>query len=54
MVSLGTCETVGTSKEDVERTPLPAIGSEVPSAVRTNIGGSREDTKDKCVERGVI
>jgi hypothetical protein len=54
MVSFGTCEMVGTSKEEVERTPLPAIGSEVSSAVRTNIGGSREEIEDKCVERGVI
>jgi hypothetical protein len=47
MVSLGTWEIVGTSKEDVERMPLPATESEVPSAVRTKIGGSGEDIEDK-------
>jgi hypothetical protein len=31
-----------------------STGSEVPYAVRTKIGGLREDTKDKCVEWGVI
>jgi hypothetical protein len=31
------------SKEDVERTHLPSTGSEVPSTVRTNIGGLRKD-----------
>jgi hypothetical protein len=54
MVSLGTCETVGTSKEVVKRTPLPATGSEVPSAVRTNIGGSGKDIEDRFVEWGVM
>ena len=47
MVSLGTWEIVGTSKEDVERMSLPAIESEVPSAVRTKIGGLGEDIEDK-------
>jgi hypothetical protein len=54
MVSWRTCETVGTSKEEVERTPLPATGREVPSAMRTKIGGSEEDREDRCVAWGVI
>jgi hypothetical protein len=53
-VSRGTRETSGTEREGVERVPPLLTGREVPSAVRTERGNSREQREDNAEESEVI
>jgi hypothetical protein len=53
-VRRGTRETSGTEKERVERVPRLVTGREVPSAVRTERGKSRERRDDNAEESEVI
>jgi hypothetical protein len=53
-VRRGTRETSGTEKDGVERVPRLVTGREVPSAVRTEIGKSRERREDNAEELEVI
>jgi hypothetical protein len=50
----GTRETSETEKEGVERVPRLVTGREVPSAVRTKRGKSRERREDNAEESEVI
>ena len=50
MVRRGTCETLGTEKEGVERRPRLATERGVPSAVRTLTGESRGRREDNTEE----
>jgi hypothetical protein len=53
-VRRGTRETSGTKKEGVERVSRLVTGREVPSAVRTEKGKSRERREDNTEESEVI
>jgi hypothetical protein len=53
-VRRGIRETSGTEKEGVERVPRLVTGREVPSAVRTERGKSRERREDNAEESEVI
>jgi hypothetical protein len=53
-VRRGTRETSGTEKERVERVPQLVTVREVPSAVRTERGKSRERREDNAEESEVI
>jgi hypothetical protein len=49
-VRRGTRETSGTEKEEVEKVPRLVTGREVPSAVKTERGKSREQRDDNAEE----